>query len=198
MGATLIDAHRRTDMARLTGAVCDYTDPHKMCLYSLHKGVWGNGGIVSVILYLSTRWGPVVSVMLWSLCSPKHCQYPLNWKLGLPQGQSWHFVYTRWILPSRTVHQGPCLHVLQPSATNEGLRTESRPYKHYIWRGGKFTIECQLMLQLALYVSIILVHCNKYKFFIKKVNQSHYRPEVSRGFQEVKVPTLCDNGPEWW
>jgi len=27
-----------------------------------------------------------------------------------------------------------------------------------------------------------------------KVNQSHYRPEVPRGFQEVKVPRLCDNG----
>ena len=31
-----------------------------------------------------------------------------------------------------------------------------------------------------------------------KVNQSHYRPEVSRGFQEVKVPTLRDNGTGWW
>jgi len=26
-----------------------------------------------------------------------------------------------------------------------------------------------------------------------KVNQSHYRPEVPRGFQEVKVPRLRDN-----
>ena len=34
--------------------------------------------------------------------------------------------------------------------------------------------------------------------FIYKVNQSHYRPEVPRGFQEVKVPRLRDNGPEWW
>jgi len=31
-----------------------------------------------------------------------------------------------------------------------------------------------------------------------KVNQSHYRPEVSRGFQEVKVPRLHDNGLGWW
>ena len=31
-----------------------------------------------------------------------------------------------------------------------------------------------------------------------KVNQSHYRSEVPRGFQEVKVPRLRDNGPEWW
>jgi len=28
-------------------------------------------------------------------------------------------------------------------------------------------------------------------------NQFHYRPEVPRGFQEVKVPRLRDNGPEW-
>ena len=27
---------------------------------------------------------------------------------------------------------------------------------------------------------------------------SHYRPEVPRGFQEVKVPRLRDNGPGWW
>ena len=31
-----------------------------------------------------------------------------------------------------------------------------------------------------------------------KVNQSHYMPEVPRGFQEVKVPRLRDNGPGWW
>ena len=31
-----------------------------------------------------------------------------------------------------------------------------------------------------------------------KVNQFHYRPEVPRGFQEVKVPRIRDNGPGWW
>jgi hypothetical protein len=31
-----------------------------------------------------------------------------------------------------------------------------------------------------------------------KVNQSHYRPKVPRGFQEIKVPRLHDNGPGWW
>ena len=31
-----------------------------------------------------------------------------------------------------------------------------------------------------------------------KVNLSHYRPEVPRGFQEIKVPRLRDNGPGWW
>jgi len=24
------------------------------------------------------------------------------------------------------------------------------------------------------------------------------RPEVPRGFQEVTVPRLSENGPEWW
>ena len=42
----------------------------------------------------------------------------------------------------------------------------------------------------------------KYKeievFNNNKVNESHYRPEVPRGFQEVKVPRLRDNGPRWW
>jgi len=33
---------------------------------------------------------------------------------------------------------------------------------------------------------------------VKRVNQSHYRPEVPRGFQEVKVPRLLDNGTGWW
>jgi len=32
----------------------------------------------------------------------------------------------------------------------------------------------------------------------KWVNQPHYSPEVPRGFQEVKIPTLRDNGPGWW
>ena len=36
------------------------------------------------------------------------------------------------------------------------------------------------------------------KRYAVKVNQSHYRPEVSRGFQEVKVPRLHDNGTGWW
>ena len=32
----------------------------------------------------------------------------------------------------------------------------------------------------------------------KKVKQSLHRPEVPRGFQEVKVPRLRDNRPRWW
>jgi len=38
----------------------------------------------------------------------------------------------------------------------------------------------------------------RFSVLLCKVNQSHYRPEVPRGFQEVLVPRLCDNGPEWW
>jgi len=31
-----------------------------------------------------------------------------------------------------------------------------------------------------------------------KVNQSHYSPDVPRGFQEVKAPRFRDNGTGWW
>jgi len=34
---------------------------------------------------------------------------------------------------------------------------------------------------------------------IKKKGKSvPLRPEVPTGFEEVKVPRLRDNGPEWW
>ena len=33
---------------------------------------------------------------------------------------------------------------------------------------------------------------------IHVLKQSHYRPEWSRGFQEVKVPSFHDNGTGWW
>jgi len=33
---------------------------------------------------------------------------------------------------------------------------------------------------------------------VLRVNQSHYKPEVPRGFQEVTVPRLHDNGAGWW
>ena len=32
----------------------------------------------------------------------------------------------------------------------------------------------------------------------QKVNQPHYRPEVPRGFHEVKVTRLRDGDPGWW
>ena len=32
----------------------------------------------------------------------------------------------------------------------------------------------------------------------KKLNHSHYRFDVPREFQEVKVPRLRENGPGWW
>jgi len=31
-----------------------------------------------------------------------------------------------------------------------------------------------------------------------KLHQYHYRSEVPRAFQQVKVPRLRDNGPGWW
>jgi len=33
---------------------------------------------------------------------------------------------------------------------------------------------------------------------IFKKTHTHYRPDVPRRFQEVKVPRLRDNGPGWW
>jgi len=47
-------------------------------------------------------------------------------------------------------------------------------------------------------IGIIKLVSNKKLFSYLKVNQSYYRPEVPRGFQEVKVPRLRDNGPGWW
>jgi len=31
-----------------------------------------------------------------------------------------------------------------------------------------------------------------------KVKQSHYRLGGARRFQEVEVPSICDNGTGWW
>ena len=54
---------------------------------------------------------------------------------------------------------------------------------------------------LALRLTAILttLHLQDYQKTTgkKNVNQSHYRPEVPRGFQEVKVPRLRNNGPGW-
>jgi len=48
---------------------------------------------------------------------------------------------------------------------------------------------------LPSYIRLILMLTSQLKV---KVNQSHYRPEVPRGFQEVKFPRLRDNGTGWW
>ena len=41
----------------------------------------------------------------------------------------------------------------------------------------------------------IETHDAVYKVMVKEF---HYRPEMTRGFQEVKLPRLRDNGREWW
>jgi len=54
---------------------------------------------------------------------------------------------------------------------------------------------------LYLLKNRLLYSCGKHRIVVsklKKVNQSHYRPEVPRGFQEVKVPRLRGNDPRWW
>jgi hypothetical protein len=45
---------------------------------------------------------------------------------------------------------------------------------------------------------INIYNSNLNKFTLINVNQSHYRPEAPRGFQEVKVPRFYDNSTGWW
>jgi len=47
------------------------------------------------------------------------------------------------------------------------------------------------ILTKQAHTKLSLKFCDK----VKKVNQFHYRSEVPRGFQEVKVPRLRDNAP---
>jgi len=47
-------------------------------------------------------------------------------------------------------------------------------------------------------VSVLKFHGPYAHPYIVKVNQSHYRPGMPGGFQEVKVPKLRYNGPGWW
>jgi len=61
-------------------------------------------------------------------------------------------------------------------------------------------------MNVKAYVPPQTAHTRRHHFLVdvfvsikvKKVIQSHYRPEVPRGFQEVNVPRLRDNGPGWW
>ena len=74
----------------------------------------------------------------------------------------------------------------------EGVKSKGAKRHLWAWGLGKSnwysqTKACHVFLQpfkvyLLLYVK----------------NQSHYSPEVPRGFQEVKVPRLRDKGPGWW
>jgi hypothetical protein len=56
-----------------------------------------------------------------------------------------------------------------------------------------------LMVNWLIANSVIVFMCNCQLIQVKeKVNQSRYRPEWPRGFQEVKVPRLHDNGTGLW
>jgi len=70
------------------------------------------------------------------------------------------------------------------------LRHERNTNKKCVVKTKKFVFALSLVLRK--------VTTGLYTVNVKKVNQSHYRSEVPRGFQEVKVPRLCDNGPGWW
>jgi len=47
----------------------------------------------------------------------------------------------------------------------------------------------------SLFIYITMIHI--IMFLLCKENHYHYRLQVPRGFQEVKVPTIHDNGPGW-
>ena len=49
-----------------------------------------------------------------------------------------------------------------------------------------------------LFFALLSPHFHRSHVSYAVKNQSHYRPEVPRGFQKVKVPTLRDNGRGWW
>jgi len=55
-------------------------------------------------------------------------------------------------------------------------------------------------LPLCILTSVLKLyfHFSYMPSWLLKVNQSHYRPEVPKGFQEVKAPRFRDNGPGWW
>jgi len=59
-----------------------------------------------------------------------------------------------------------------------------------------------IMLTIITFITALICIFNivrvKIVVLVKKINQFHYRSEVARGFQEVKVPRLRDNGPGWW
>ena len=82
------------------------------------------------------------------------------------------------------------------------LLTFLHPLIPIVWISSS-TSSIQLFLDLPLILLPIGFHSNILLGILppstlNKVNKSLYRPEVLRGFQEVKVPRLHDNSPEWW
>jgi len=63
---------------------------------------------------------------------------------------------------------------------------------------------CPLLWIFSNILGTEIIIVFRYKWYLStevvkdKVNQSHYRPEVPRGFQEVKVSRLHDSVPGWW
>jgi len=60
-----------------------------------------------------------------------------------------------------------------------------------------FNLHPLLRPAIMYYLFLFITYEIQVKFDAKK-NQSHYRPEMLRGFQGVKVPRLRDIGPGWW
>ena len=65
---------------------------------------------------------------------------------------------------------------------------------------GKYTHTHTHTHTIPFLVAVPAKGCPPVHHYFKKgkVNQSRYRPEVPRGFQEVKVPRFHDNFTGWW
>ena len=77
---------------------------------------------------------------------------------------------------------------------NTYISKYARTKRCYNERGSRTHYVRSSILHCVVCVCVCIIYIYIY-IYIYKVNQSHYRPEVPRGFQEVKVPRLRDNGP---
>ena len=87
---------------------------------------------------------------------------------------------------------------VRPSACNNSAPTGRIFMKFEILL---FTISKICMKKFEFHYNLTRIKGTLHEYlctFMLIKKQSHYRPEVPRGFQEVKVPILHDNGPGWW
>jgi len=70
--------------------------------------------------------------------------------------------------------------------------------KHSSPKGGRYSLRSSAPESLHKHKDSTVTENVVASYYGKKVKQSSYRPVEPRGFQEVKVPRLCDSGPEWW
>jgi len=80
----------------------------------------------------------------------------------------------------------------------------SNPTKHFTIYNFRLYLHLLLLVECVITLCIVVLYqmipLNTHMFDRPrhvKGKSAHYRPEVPRGFQEVKVPRLRDNGVGW-